>query len=230
MNIHARRFFFLACLAASPLAAQDKPAAAEAPKYTLKIDLSEAPDLQPVADKMEKLFQKHYPAMIELLKGPDQKVPVEVSLHFKKNLRVPAMTAGPKMTFSVEWFQKHPDDLGVIIHELTHTLQAYPNPNPWWVTEGLADYVRGKFNVDDPKVWSLPRLRHTNKFDEGYRVTAAFLFWIEKTYPKSDIARELNAAMKAKKYSEEIWKKQTGKTLAELWQACLEDQDKAAKK
>ncbi len=170
---------------------------------------------------MDKAFKKHLAGMVAFLQGPGQKIPAEVTVKFEKGLNVPAATAGAKMSFSVEWFQKHPDDIGVIIHEFTHTLQAYPNAHPWWVTEGIADYIRGKFPCDDPKVWSLPKLNHTHKYDQGYRVTAAFLFWIEKTYPKSEIVKELNLAMKKKAYTEGIWKERTGKTVSELWQECL---------
>ena len=37
---------------------------------------------------------------------------------------------------------EHPEDTGMVIHELTHIIQNYPSPDPGWVTEGIADYIR----------------------------------------------------------------------------------------
>jgi hypothetical protein len=203
------------------------PAAPVAPipaKYEIQIDYSQEPALKPVAEKLEKLFHQHYPGIIKMLEAPGQKIPQKVTLTFEKALKIPGQTAGPKMQFGVDWFLKHPNDLGVLIHELAHTIQAYPNSNPWWVTEGLADYVREKFSVDPPDVWSLPKLNASNRYDQGYRVTAAFLIWAEKKYPAAKLPEALNQAMKDKKYTPDIWKSTTGKSLDDLWKECLADQ------
>ena len=55
------------------------------------------------------------------------------------------------------------------------------------------------------------QLRH----DAGYRVTANFLDWVTRKYDK-DIIPQLNAAMRAGKYRESIWKERAGHTLEEL--------------
>jgi hypothetical protein len=39
----------------------------------------------------------------------------------------PAVTVpgAHRMDVSAEWIEKHPDDWGMVIHELTHTLQGF---------------------------------------------------------------------------------------------------------
>ena len=41
------------------------------------------------------------------------------------------------------------------IHELCHVVQSYPNGNPLWVTEGIADYVRWAIYEKKPHQWFL---------------------------------------------------------------------------
>jgi len=39
----------------------------------------------------------------------------------------PAVTSGATIQISVDWITKHPDDFGLVIHELTHVIQNYPS-------------------------------------------------------------------------------------------------------
>src|SRR5436189_2063268 len=48
----------------------------------------------------------------------------------------------PILTVGVDWLKKNPDDIGMLAHELTHAVQAYPKADPGWLTEGIADYAR----------------------------------------------------------------------------------------
>ena len=61
------------------------------------------------------------------------------------------------------------------------------------------------------------------RYDQSYRQTANFLNWVTEKYD-ADIVAKLNAAARAGKYGDEIWKEKSGKTAQELgneWKAQL---------
>lgn len=129
-----------------------------------------------------------------------------------------AATSGDVIVYNPEWFRKHPGDIDVVTHEAMHVVQAYPgNSGPGWLTEGIADYVRYTFGVDNEGAnWKLPAYNEKQHYTQSYRITARFLLWLEKKKRK-DIVDKLDAAMRSRSYKEEIWKKLTGKSVEELW-------------
>lgn len=129
-----------------------------------------------------------------------------------------AATAGTVVRYNPKWFEKNPGDIDVVTHEVMHIVQAYPDGSgPWWITEGIADYVRHTMGVDNAGAnWALPEYKATQQFDNGYRVTARFFFWLEKNY-KGKLLVKLDQAMRNKTYTEAFWQIQTGKTMQELW-------------
>src|SRR6185436_6183212 len=61
------------------------------------------------------------------------------------------------------------------------------------------------------------------RYDKSYRQSANFLNWVTEKYDE-DIVAKLNAAARAGKYGDEIWKEKSGKTAEELgneWKAQL---------
>lgn len=129
-----------------------------------------------------------------------------------------AATGDDIVRFNPVWFHKHPGDIDVVTHEVMHIVQAYPNDSgPGWITEGIADYVRYRFGVDNEGAdWRLPDYAAKQNFDNSYRVTARFFVWIERHYNKHFV-QKLDAAMRSKKYTDEFCKRATGKTFAQLW-------------
>ena len=119
-----------------------------------------------------------------------------------------------------EWMHKHPQDIDVITHEVMHIVQVYPpEAGPGWITEGIADYVRYKFGVNNAKGgWKLPEYNSRQSYTNAYRVTARFFVWVEKNYRKNFVEK-LDAAMRNKEYTDSFWKKETDKTVDELWNA-----------
>ena len=109
-------------------------------------------------------------------------------------------------------------DLDVITHEVMHIVQSYPpNSGPGWLTEGIADYVRFKYGVDNKGAgWSLPDYKPENSYKNSYRITARFLYWLTKKYDKN-IVQKLDKNMRNKTYSEDLWNQYTGKSLDALW-------------
>lgn len=129
-----------------------------------------------------------------------------------------AATSGEIVRYNPEWFVKHPGDIDVVTHEVMHIVQSYPdNAGPGWITEGIADYVRYDFGVDNKGAgWSLPDYKAEHNYDNAYRITARFFAWIETTQKKGFV-KKLDAAMRTATYTDDFWKKNTGKTVDELW-------------
>lgn len=124
------------------------------------------------------------------------------------------------ITISSEWLRKKPNDLDVITHEVMHIVQSYPsNSGPGWLTEGIADYVRFKYGVDNKGAeWSLPDYSAEQTYKNSYRITARFLAWIAKNYNEEFVIL-LDKNMREDTYSHSLWKENTGENLDELWEA-----------
>lgn len=131
-----------------------------------------------------------------------------------------AATGNGVATYNPAWLMKHPEDLDVVTHEVMHVVQAYPDGScPGWLTEGIADYVRYAYGVNNVRGdWKLPDYKAGLNYTNSYRIMARFLVWLEQHgHPK--IVTALDAAARTRTYSPEIWRRQTGKTLDNLWAA-----------
>jgi len=181
---------------------------------TITVDSSEAPDLEAWGQKAGEICVKWYPIMCELLDSPGFKPYPKVSLSFKKDLDNPAATGRDFIGISASYVREHTNDFGMIVHELTHVVQAYPSANPGWVTEGIADYVRiARFEPNARR----PRVRpDRDTYHDAYKTTAMFFEWVEKKYDKT-LVTKLNCAMRERKFKIELFKEYTGKTVDELW-------------
>jgi hypothetical protein len=127
-----------------------------------------------------------------------------------------AATADNLTRYNPQWFRKHPEDIDVVTHEVMHIAQSYTG-GPGWVTEGIADYVRYTMGVANKAAgWTLPEFSPSQHYDNSYRITARFFVWLTKNV-RSSIVKELDKSMRAGTYSDDIWKKLTGKNVDELW-------------
>ncbi|MBN2129303.1 MAG: DUF1080 domain-containing protein, partial [Sedimentisphaerales bacterium] len=96
---------------------------------------------------------------------------------------------------------------------------------PGWVVEGIADYIR--WFLYEPHTHgaeitarNITRARH----DASYRVSGNFINWVTNTHDR-DLVCKLNAAAREGRYTEQLWKDATGKTLEELgqqWKTAME--------
>jgi hypothetical protein len=129
-----------------------------------------------------------------------------------------AETGGGVSRYNPKWLKDHPEDIDVVTHEVMHIVQDYHFDNePGWITEGIADYVRYTYGVNNAKAaWTLPDYRPTQSYTNAYRVTARFLLWIEKN-KNPRIADALDAAMRNGTYQPKLWVTLTGCTIDELW-------------
>jgi hypothetical protein len=126
-------------------------------------------------------------------------------------------------TYSPKWLREHPEDLDVVTHEVMHVVQAYPPNSVGWLTEGIADYVRYTYGVNNVQAkWVLPDYKAGQSYTNSYRITARFFVWLEKNV-RGTLINELDAAARAHTYTPAIWKQKTGKTLDELWKLYTEN-------
>lgn len=134
-----------------------------------------------------------------------------------------AETGNGMSRFNPLWLKKYPQDIDVVTHEVMHVVQSYRNYNPGWLTEGIADYVRYTYGINNKNGgWTLPDYRPGQSYRNAYRVTARFLLWVEKNkYNK--IVDDMDNAMREGTYSPELWSKLTGKTVDELWDEYAKD-------
>ncbi len=139
-----------------------------------------------------------------------------MTLFFKRDLErgIPAITSGQNVCINAEWINENPDDIGLVIHEMVHVIQAYPQPEPWWITEGIADYIRyHRFEPSKPRRRIDPK---TANWRDSYDTAAEFLAWIEK-HCNTEIICKLNKAMRESAYKDELFETYTGKSLNALW-------------
>jgi len=171
--------------------------------------------------RMVKTFFTVYP---ELANAYNKKTLKTVTMVIDTSYKGVAATANGKVTISYKWMHQHPEDIDVITHEVMHIVQDYGDSNgPGWLTEGIADYARFKFGVNnDAAKWSLHDYKAGQNYTDAYRTTARFLVWIEAKY-KPGIVVELDSQMRKHTYTDDIWKQQTGKTLDELWKSYTEN-------
>ena len=192
--------------------------AAPQDKATITVDYAEVPDVKDWAEKARDLCEKWYPIISEALASKDFTPPREVMLVFKDEKKGVAYTTGARITVVADWIRKHPDDFGMVIHELCHVVQSYKG-GVGWITEGIADYIRNyKYEPKPPG-----KVNPKSSYKDGYKTAAVFLAWIEKTKDK-DIIRKLNEALRTARYKDELMKEWTGSDVDALWKEFLATQ------
>lgn len=173
--------------------------------------------LNPVTkQRMMDAFFTVYPQQVERFnKEARRKVIFVVDPEYKG---VAAASNGI-IRYSPKWLRDQPEDIDVVTHEVMHVVQSYPGgAGPGWLTEGIADYVRFRYGINNPAAnWSLTPFKENHSYTNSYRITARFLVWLEAK--KNDgLVNELDNAMRTKSYTPEIWNKLAGNSLDELWQ------------
>ncbi len=184
-------------------------------------DSTDAPELKEWLDGVAKLCEKQYGMICDELKADGYTPPMRITMTLKKDEKGVAYASGTRIVGGVGYFEKHKDDVGAFVHETAHCVQQYKGRNnPGWLVEGVADYVRFfKYEPNKPK----PLAPERAKYDGSYRTTAAFLEYVVATHDKEAV-RKLNAAMRQGKYTPDLWKDITGKTVEDLgrdWQRSL---------
>jgi hypothetical protein len=183
------------------------------------LDLSDAPGMEDWARECIRICERAYPMINEELTSDGFKPAHLIELTLKPDYGFIAATSGAHIMGQIRYFKEHPDDFGAMVHETVHVVQGYRGRNPGWLVEGIPDYVRF-FKYEPGKAGPVGRNPH---YDGSYRVTATFLNYVTEKYDRQ-LVKKLNAAMRQGKYSDDLFKDYTGKTVTELddeWRASL---------
>ncbi len=106
----------------------------------------------------------------------------------------------------------------MVVHELTHVVQDYKGGGEFWLTEGIADYVRYERYEPGKQKWKLDPEKSSYK--QGYGIAGAFLAWLEK-HKNPEIIRKLNAASRDRSYKREMFVQLCGADVDALWKEFL---------
>src|SRR5436190_4607447 len=120
------------------------------------IDVSLAPDLQDWAQtKLLPICDEWYPTIVKMLPSDGFAAPEHFTVQFRGDMGrgTPAATRGTRISCNIGWFRRNlsGEAAGAVVHEMVHVVQQYgaarrtnPNaaPNPGWMVEGIADYIR----------------------------------------------------------------------------------------
>lgn len=186
-----------------------------AERLTVTVDAEAVPALRPWADDARDLMLEWHPRIANLLPSPGFEPQRALKVRIRLSNEGVADAAAGTINVSSGWIEKHPEDIGLIIHEMTHLIQAYPSPQPLWLTEGIADYVRRVAYEGRALDW-FPKPKVERGYQQSYNVAAGFLFWLERDQAPG-IVNRLNRAMREGKYSPKLFEDQTGKPLDALW-------------
>ena len=186
----------------------------------ITVDTSEVPDLAAWGRHAGALCAEWYPKITALLASEGFTPPRSVTLRFRRDMRGVAATGGNRISIAAGYVRDHTNDWGMVIHELTHVVQSYPEPEsgcakPGWLVEGIADYIRlAHFEPQARR----PRINPDRaSYRDAYKTTAGFLEWAEKTHDPH-LVQQLNQPLREGKFKLELFKEYTGKTVDELWQ------------
>lgn len=178
------------------------------------VEAHETPDLADWAKRAGQLCAEWYPKVSALLASEGFAPPEKVTLRFRADMKGVAAASGNAINFAAGYVRGHTNDWGMVVHELTHVVQSYPPGGPGWLVEGIADYIRlAHFEPGAPR----PRINPDKaSYRDAYKTTAIFLAWVEQRHD-ARLVSKLNAALRQRKYSPELFKEATGKTVDELW-------------
>jgi hypothetical protein len=202
----------------------------EGGKFQFTIDATGAPDLADWSEKQLKpIVQEWYPKIVAMLPSDGYQARTDITLRFRSDMgKTPASADIAGVNLNTPWFrgELQREACGAVVHELVHVVQNYwwharrnnphPAPNPGWLVEGIADYVRWFLYEPQTRGAEITQGNFAKaSYDSSYRITANFLNWVTQTYDK-DIVRKVNAAARDGRYDEQLWKDWIGKTVQEL--------------
>lgn len=187
-------------------------------KINIEIDVTEAPDAEDWAKRVQSRVEYWYPKVVEMLDGEEglDKIPddFKIRLVFKPFNGV-AYAAGREITVSSAYIKEHPKDFGLVIHETTHVAQAYPRVREVWAMEGMTDYIR--YFVTEPRsknTWRVDPER--SKYTDSYGVTATFYDWIIRE-KDPEFLHKIHKVFRSRQSVERFCENEYGTPMSALW-------------
>lgn len=184
----------------------------------VSIDSSRSQEHRAWAESAERMANEWYPRLGNLLSSSPRFELPRVVIELSPDYDGVAAASGRRITLSSKWVRDHPVDArGVVVHELVHVVQAYPENREGWVTEGIADFIRyGIFEA-----WPLekfPRPHKPHPYTDGYQTAGGFLLWLEGE-ASPGVVRRLNSALRGGTYGPGTFRAITGRSADDLWAA-----------
>jgi hypothetical protein len=198
---------------------ESKKAEPEKKLYSVMIAGEIDAKLTPIAGKFVTEFYDCYPRLVERFENPKKPAPRDIKITFA-HIGPPAFCTGSEIKVSVDWLHQHPNDVGMITHELTHSVQGYGGGRtPGWFTEGMAEFARQLYGPKDDG-WSLPRkLTDKQSYKDSYRTTGRFFVWLEEKHP--GVLDKLHRKAQDREFTVAEFKTLTGSSIDELWAECV---------
>ena len=174
--------------AAGPIAIRELTIDSDPPVATFRypvefvVDTADAPDLEPWAESTARACERACAMINDELGSDGYRPPRRIWLALSASYHGVAKMSGDHIVGSADHFRGHRRDVGAIVHETVHVAQGYQRgERPSWLVEGICDYIRF-FHWEPGNLGRIdPETAHYNK---SYRVTAAFLAYLVKTYDK----------------------------------------------
>jgi hypothetical protein len=172
-------------------------------------------------DSVARRFFHVYPQLVDRF---NQHAPPKLYAVLDPGYQGVAAVNMTRIILSTNHFALYPHDLDVITHELMHVVQAYHKGElPAWLVEGMADYVRFIYGVDNQRTgWKLPEFSPFQHYTDSYGITARFLLWLEQQYGTS-LLDAIDAVLRDGNYSNVMWVEKTSLTIDQLWKAYTSD-------
>jgi hypothetical protein len=223
-------------------------------KSVRSVDVRDAPEAQALAERARQIGDDLYPQIFALLSDGKSELPRQFDIVIREHLGRPGadgesdalwgLACRETVFLNAGWLCEHPEALDhVMIHEMAHVAQNYPNfayrhvwqwcahylaftaahpfrsyppAEPIYWTEGIADYVFARM-AGHTNVSNCPQCdERFPHYKTGYACAASFLLYIDAAYG-SNITCQLNAALRRGTFSDRFFAAATGKPLDELW-------------
>ncbi|MGK4007165.1 basic secretory protein-like protein [Sorangium sp. So ce1036] len=193
------------------------PACGDGSPYTL--DVTTVPGFDDeILEDMICTFHSVYPQLVQRF---NPAAPTTVGLIITEDPGV-AWASNGNTYYNKQHMLDNPLDTDAVVHEIMHIVQSYSGPVPGWIVEGIADYVRDAYGLQNAAAgWSIPSgWTYGAHYLFGYGDAAAFFKWIDATYRASQtpVADELDDILRAGTYSSQTWVDLTGYDVETLWQ------------
>ncbi|MBZ4192240.1 basic secretory protein-like protein [Niabella beijingensis] len=163
----------------------------------------------------KNVFFTNYPKLMEAFNPNAIK-----TVYFKADPGYPGIAAAhPEhgyVYYGTDYIMNHTQDIDIVTHEIMHLVQNYPS-GPGWVSEGIADYVRHVYGIDNAAAnWSLKPPVAGESYTKGYGTAARFFLWMEH-HMQQGLVKKLDTLMRSGNYTDQFWVTETGKTVDQLW-------------
>ncbi|CAF0953667.1 unnamed protein product [Adineta ricciae] len=181
--------------------------------------------------RLSELYFNIYPRLVNRF---NPSAPHSISIYIDGDRHYPfwGRAVNSKMIISAhrlrnpQFYSRYYD---IFLHELAHLVQQYTTQNladVEWLGEGLADYVRYTYGSDNLNAdWPMIEYRHTQNYNDGYKVTARFLIWLDYKY-NSSVIDKLDQGLRDVTYKQNTtWKELTGKSVEDLWKDYSQNPD-----